>query len=105
MRITLEIDDDLTQFIMKETRARIQAEAIRHALSDFVRPRKVEKLIAFEDKVKFRKDWTRTSRRIYWPVDFKTGRGDETSQLWPIHRKKLQAQLRNRTRLEQAKLA
>ncbi len=83
MRITLKIHDDLLQFIMKETGARIQAEAIRQALDNFVRPRKIEKLIALKGKVKFRKGWrslrkgwTRTSRRTHWPVDFKTDRGD-----------------------------
>ena len=57
MRTTLNIDGDTMHFIMKETGARTKVEDIGQALEDFVRRRKVEKLIAVGAKVKFKADW------------------------------------------------
>jgi Arc/MetJ family transcription regulator len=63
---TLNIDDDLLKFVREETRASTQTEAIRKALEDYVKRRKVERIIAMGGKVKFdtdtktlRQGWTR----------------------------------------------
>ncbi|MFB3922160.1 MAG: type II toxin-antitoxin system VapB family antitoxin [Terriglobia bacterium] len=69
MRTTLNIDDTLLRFIMKETRATTKTRAVRQALQEYVRRRKIEKLIALKGKIRFdvdwktlRKGWTRDSR-------------------------------------------
>jgi len=53
--------------VMKETGAPTMTEAVRQALQDYVRRRKIERLIALKGKVSFdmdwktlRKGWTRT---------------------------------------------
>ena len=70
MRTTLSIDDDTLKFVMKETGASTKTAAVREALEDFVRRRKIEKLISFGGRVRFdvdarrlRKGWTRTFAR------------------------------------------
>lgn len=69
MRTTINIDDQTLHFILKETGAPTKTEAIRQALEDYVRRRKIEKLISLGGKVKFdvdwktlRKGWTRNIR-------------------------------------------
>jgi Arc/MetJ family transcription regulator len=69
MRTTINIEDETLEFVMKETGAATKTEAIRQALTDYLRRRKIEKLIALKGKVKFdmdwktlRKDWTRNVR-------------------------------------------
>lgn len=69
MRTTINIDDQTLDFVMKETGAATKTEAIRQALEDYVRRRKIEKLISLGGKVKFdvgwkalRKGWTRNIR-------------------------------------------
>ncbi len=57
MRTTLNIDDDLMKFVMKETAARTKTQAVRQALEDFARRKKIEKLIALKGKIKFDVDW------------------------------------------------
>ncbi|MGH9396433.1 MAG: type II toxin-antitoxin system VapB family antitoxin [Terriglobia bacterium] len=57
MRTTLNIDDETLAFVMKETGAATKTDAIRKALEDYVRRRKIEKLIALGGKVKFDVDW------------------------------------------------
>lgn len=71
MRTTINIDDEILDFVMKETGAATKTEAIRQALKEYVRQRKVEKLIALAGKVRFdidwktlRKGWTRKIRGI-----------------------------------------
>ncbi len=66
MRTTLNIDDELMEFVVRETRARTKTEAVRKALEDYIYRRKVEKLIALKGKIRFnadaktlRKGWTR----------------------------------------------
>ena len=67
MRTTINIDDRTLDLVMKETGAATKTEAVRQALQDYVRRRKIEKLIALKGKVSFdvdwktlRKGWTRT---------------------------------------------
>jgi Arc/MetJ family transcription regulator len=69
MRTTLNIDDDVLKFVMEETKSTTKTEAIRKALEDYVRHRKIERLIALKGKIKFdvdwktlRKGWTRNIR-------------------------------------------
>jgi Arc/MetJ family transcription regulator len=69
MRTTINIDDSTLHFVMKETGASTRTEAIRQALNEYVRKRKVEKLIALKGKIRFdvdwktlRKGWTRNAR-------------------------------------------
>ena len=51
MRTTLNIDDDVMKFVMEETKASTKTEAVRQALDDYVRRRKIERLIALGGKV------------------------------------------------------
>ncbi len=69
MRTTLNIDDKILKFVMEETKASTKTDAVRQALEDFVRRRKIEKLMALKGKIKFdvdwktlRKGWTRNVR-------------------------------------------
>jgi Arc/MetJ family transcription regulator len=69
MRTTLNIDDEVMKFVMEETKASTKTAAVREALDDFVRRRKIERLIALKGKVRFdldaktlRKGWTRNFR-------------------------------------------
>jgi len=69
LRTTLNISDSLLRFVMKETRATTKTQAVRQALEEYVRRRKIEKLIALKGKIRFdldwktlRKGWTRNSR-------------------------------------------
>ena len=57
MRTTLNIDDEVMKFVMEETKASTKTEAVRKALDDYVRRRKIERLIALKGKVRFDVDW------------------------------------------------
>jgi len=57
MRTTINIDDNVLKFVLKETGASTKTDAVRQALTDFVRRKKIEKLIALKGKVKFAVDW------------------------------------------------
>ena len=45
------------EFVMKETGAATKTDAVRQALEDYIKRRKIEKLIALGGKVKFDVDW------------------------------------------------
>ena len=69
MRTTLNIDDDMLRTVLEETGARTKTQAVHEVLKDFVRRRKIEKLIQLQGKVRFssdwktlRKDWERNQR-------------------------------------------
>ena len=62
MRTTININDEVLKFVLKETGASTKTAAVRQALDDFVRRKKIEKLIALKGKVKFNVDW-RTLRK------------------------------------------
>jgi len=57
VRTTLNIDDSILDLVMKETGAATKTAAVRQALQDFVRRRKIEKIIALKGKVSFDEDW------------------------------------------------
>ncbi len=57
MRTTINIDDDILNFVVKETKAPTKTAAVRQALEDYVRRKKIEKLIALKGKIKFDVDW------------------------------------------------
>ena len=74
MRTTLNIDDEVMKFVMEETKASTKTEAVRKALDDYVRRRKIERLIALKGKVRFDVDW-KTLRKGWnrkFEVDWKT---------------------------------
>ncbi len=71
MRTTINVDDATLNFVMKETGATTKTQAIRQALEEYIRHRKIEKLIALGGKVRFdvdwktlRKGWTRNIRGL-----------------------------------------
>jgi Arc/MetJ family transcription regulator len=57
MRTTLNIDDDMLRTVQEETGARTKTGAVHEALKDFVRRKKIEKLIQLQGKVRFSSDW------------------------------------------------
>ena len=69
MRTTLKIDDDMLHVVQEETGARTKTQAVQEVLKDYVRRRKIEKLIQLQGKVPFssdaktlRKGWERNQR-------------------------------------------
>ncbi len=72
MRTTLNIDDKILKFVMEETKASTKTEAVRQALEDFVRRRKIERLIALKGKIKFDVDWK--TLRKGWTRNFRGSR-------------------------------
>jgi len=69
MRTTLNLDDEVLKMVQEETGARTKTQAVHEALKDFVRRRKIERLIQLQGKVRFssgwrtlRKGWTRRPR-------------------------------------------
>ena len=69
MRTTLNIDDDILKFVMKETKAATKTAAVKQALEDFVMRRKMERIIALKRKVKFDVDWK--TLRKGWTREFR----------------------------------
>ena len=66
MRTTLNIDDEVMRFVLEETGARTKTQAVHEAFKDYVRRKKIEKLIQLQGKVRFsvdaktlRKGWKR----------------------------------------------
>jgi Arc/MetJ family transcription regulator len=57
MRTTLNIDDDMLRIVQEETGARTKTQAVHEVLKDFVRRKKIEKLIQLGGKVRFSSDW------------------------------------------------
>ena len=57
MRTTLNIDDDMLRTVQEETGARTKTQAVHEALKDFVRRKKIERLIQLQGKVRFSSDW------------------------------------------------
>ncbi|HMD86606.1 MAG TPA: type II toxin-antitoxin system VapB family antitoxin [Terriglobia bacterium] len=69
MRTTMNFDDDVLRTVQEETGARTKAQAVHEVLKDFVRRKKIEKLIQLQGKVRFssdakilRKGWERSHR-------------------------------------------
>ena len=57
MRTTLNIDDELLKFVVKATGATTNSGAVRQALDEWARRKKIEKLIALGGKIRFDLDW------------------------------------------------
>ena len=56
MRTTLNIDDDMLRIVQEETGAKTKTQAVHEVLKDFVRRKKIEKLIQLGGKVRFSSD-------------------------------------------------
>ncbi len=63
MRTTLNLDDGLVQELMKMTKAGTKTEAIHLAISEFIRRRKIEGLLALEGKVPIDVGWRELEER------------------------------------------
>lgn len=63
MRTTLRLDDGLVQELMKITEAKTKTEAIHLAISEFIRRKKIEGLLALEGKVPIDVDWRELEER------------------------------------------
>jgi len=57
MRTTLSLDDRLIKELMEVTGAKTKTEAIHLAISEFIRRKKLEGLLALEGKVHLDLDW------------------------------------------------
>ncbi len=57
MRTTLSLDDGLIKELLKVTGAKTKTEAIHLAISEFLRRKKIEGLLALEGKIQFDLDW------------------------------------------------
>lgn len=63
MRTTLSLDDGLVRELMDITKARTKTEAIHLAISEFVRRKKIEGLLALEGKIPMEVDWRELEAR------------------------------------------
>ena len=69
MRTTLNLDDEILRTVQEETGARTKTQAVHEVLKDYLRRKKIEKLIELQGKVRFsadartlRKGWERSHR-------------------------------------------
>jgi hypothetical protein len=60
MRATVTIDKDKLDILMKETKSRSKASAVRVAIDEFIRKKKIEKI----KSMKGRMDFTMTADEI-----------------------------------------
>jgi Arc/MetJ family transcription regulator len=57
MRTTLNIDDFLFQDLMRITRAKTKTEAVRTALTEYLRMKRKEKVLNMRGKLNINDDW------------------------------------------------
>ncbi len=57
MRTTMSLDEGLIKELMAVTKAKTKTEAIHLAISEFVRRKKIEGLLALEGKIHLDLDW------------------------------------------------
>ena len=57
MRTTLNVDDDVFQELMAITRAKTKTEAVRVALTEYVRLKRKEGLLALRGQLEIADDW------------------------------------------------
>jgi len=57
MRTTLNLDDALLKELMSVTKAKTKVKAIHLAISEFLRSKKLEGLLALEGKIHLDLDW------------------------------------------------
>jgi len=53
MRATVSIEKDILDALIKETKTRSKASAVRVAVEDYLRRKKIEKIRAMKGKLKF----------------------------------------------------
>ncbi|MFQ5881584.1 MAG: type II toxin-antitoxin system VapB family antitoxin [Candidatus Methylomirabilales bacterium] len=63
MRTTLDLDEGLVNELMAVTGAKTKTEAIHLAISEFIRRKKIEGLLALEGKVALDLDWRELEER------------------------------------------
>jgi hypothetical protein len=63
MRTALSLDDVLIKELMEVTKAKTRTEAIHLAVSEFLRRKKVEGLLALEGKIHLDLDWRELEKR------------------------------------------
>lgn len=63
MRTTLNIDDHLFQDLLIVTRAKTKTEAVRTALTEYLRMKRKEKVLAMRGKMDIRDDWQELRQR------------------------------------------
>ena len=57
MRTTVNIDDSLFQDVLRLTRAKSKTEAIRTALTEYLRMKRKEKILAMRGRLDINPDW------------------------------------------------
>jgi Arc/MetJ family transcription regulator len=57
MRTTLNIDDSLFQDVLSITKAKSKTEAVRTALTEYLRMKRKEKILAMRGRVDISTDW------------------------------------------------
>lgn len=53
MRTTITIEHDIIEELLKETKAKSKASAVKEAISDYIRRRKLEKIKSLKGKLTF----------------------------------------------------
>ena len=57
MRATLSIPDDLIEDLVKETGAKTKTQAITRAIEDYLKKRRLEKLLSLQGKLDLEDNW------------------------------------------------
>ncbi len=64
MRTNLTLDSELVEKLQKETGCSTKAKAVVLAIEDFLRWKKVEQVMKYKGKIKFRKDTALARKKI-----------------------------------------
>ena len=63
MRTTLNIDDCLFHDLLNVTKAKTKTEAVRMALTEYLRMKRKEKILAMRGKMDIKDDWQKLRQR------------------------------------------
>lgn len=63
MRTTLDLDEGLVKELVRVTRAKTKTKAIHIAISEFLRRKRIEGLLALEGKLHLDLDWRELEER------------------------------------------
>jgi len=63
MRTTLNIDDCLFHDLLNVTKAKTKTEAVRMALTEYLRMKRKEKVLAMRGKIDIKDDWQKLRQR------------------------------------------
>lgn len=63
MRTTLDLDENLVKELMAVTGAKTKTEAVHLAISELIRRKKIEGLLALEGKIRLDLDWRELEER------------------------------------------